>query len=108
MDKKVLLGRRIREIRKQRKLSQEALAEKAGISAQYVSNIERGKENPTLDLLFRLAHALKVSLGEMCDFEAPETNLKKAESLLRELLRTRDPERARLSVRILKAILHEG
>jgi transcriptional regulator with XRE-family HTH domain len=69
MDKKQLLGKRIAEIRKRERLSQEKLAERAGISAQYVSNIERGKENPTLDLLLGLADALKISLGEMCDFE---------------------------------------
>lgn len=67
MDKKKLLGKRIREIRKRQALSQEKLGERAGISAQYVSNIERGVENPTLDLLLRLAEALKVSLGEMCE-----------------------------------------
>ena len=76
MDKKKLLGSRIKEIRKRQRLSQEKLAERAGISAQYVSNIERGRENPTLDLLLRLADALKVSLGEMCDFESLEDRRK--------------------------------
>ena len=72
MDKKSLLGKRIREIRKSQGISQEQLSERAGISAQYVSNIERGKENPTLDLLLRLAEALRVALGQMCDFETVE------------------------------------
>ena len=69
MDRKGLLGKRIREIRKRQGLSQERLAERASISPQYVSNIERGNENPTLDLLLRVADALKLSLGQMCDFE---------------------------------------
>jgi transcriptional regulator with XRE-family HTH domain len=106
MDRKVLFGKRIQELRKALKLSQEELAEKAGISSQYVSNIERGKENPTLDMLFILADALKVALCEMCDYEPVGTMDRKAiESLLRELLKTADPERLRTAVGILKVVL---
>ncbi len=104
MDKKAMLGTRIREIRKRRKLSQEMLAERAGISAQYVSNIERGKENPTLDLLLRVAEALKVSLREMCDFEAEELDVKKIRSSIREILKTRDPETLRVALKLLKTV----
>lgn len=99
MDEKVLLGRRIRELRKKQGLSQEMVAEKASISAQYVSNIERGKENPTLDLLIGLADALKVSLGEMCDFEAETTDQRGIKSAIREILDTRDPERLKTILR---------
>lgn len=106
MDKKALLGRRIGEIRKRRGLSQEMLAERAGISAQYVSNIERGKENPTLDLLFRLAEALRVSLGELCDFEGVEKmDQKMVRATLRDLFKTADPERLRTALKVLRAVL---
>ncbi|MFQ5849997.1 MAG: helix-turn-helix domain-containing protein [Candidatus Binatia bacterium] len=105
MDKKMLLGARIREIRKKHGLSQDGLAERAGISAQYVSNIERGKENPTLDLLLQLADALKVSLGEMCDFETAEMDQKRIRGAIREMLRTANPERLRAALKVLKAVL---
>ncbi|OGQ80273.1 MAG: hypothetical protein A3F90_10530 [Deltaproteobacteria bacterium RIFCSPLOWO2_12_FULL_60_19] len=73
-------------------MSQEKLAERAGISAQYVSNIERGTENPTLDLLLRLAEALKVSLGEMCEFESvEEMDRRKLRSAVSEMLKKTDP-----------------
>lgn len=105
MDKKKLLGKRIREIRKRQALSQEKLAERAGISAQYVSNIERGVENPTLDLLLRLGEALKVSLGEMCEFESvEEMDQRKLRSAVREMLRKADPERLRLALKVLKSL----
>jgi transcriptional regulator with XRE-family HTH domain len=84
-------------------LSQEKLAERAGISAQYVSNIERGTENPTLDLLLRLAEALKVSLGEMCDVESvEEMDQRKLRSTVSEMVRRADPERLKLALRMLK------
>jgi len=39
-------------------LSQEQLAERAGLDRTYVSGVERGRRNPTLDVLQRLANAL--------------------------------------------------
>ncbi len=105
MDKKILLGARIKEIRKKQGLSQDRLAERAGISAQYVSNIERGKENHTLALLLQLADALKVSLGEMCDFEFGGMDRKEIRSAVRELLSTGDRDRLQIALKVLKAVL---
>jgi len=86
-------------------LSQEKLAERAGISAQYVSNIERGVENPTLNLLLRLAEALKVTLGEMCDVESvEEMDQRKVRSAVSEMLKKADPERLRLALKVLKSL----
>jgi transcriptional regulator with XRE-family HTH domain len=59
------LGERVRDLRQQRKLSQEALAERAGLHWTYVSGIERGKRNPGLNTLGRIASALRVSLAEL-------------------------------------------
>lgn len=105
MDKKQLLGARIREIRKIRELSQEELAERADISTQYVSNIERGKENPTLDLLLRLAEALRVTLGQLCDFETVEQlNQKKMRSAVNTILKDVNPDRLRLALKVLRSL----
>ena len=106
MDRKLLLGRRIKSVRRARGLSQEALAEKAGISAQYVSNIERGKENPTLDLLFTLADALKIELAELCDYEMEKIEPRKLKSALQDLIKTAEPEKLQTAVKVLKAVLH--
>jgi len=104
-DRKILLGARIKEIRRKRGLSQEKLAERAGISAQYVSNIERGKENPTLDMFFVLADALRVPLGHMCDFEAEGLGPAKTRSTIQQLIKTSDQERLTVAMKVLKAVL---
>jgi XRE family transcriptional regulator, regulator of sulfur utilization len=65
MDVKQLLGRRIKEIRQQNNITQEDLAEMAGISAKYLSSIERGKENFTLNTIINIAQALKIELNEI-------------------------------------------
>ncbi len=54
-------ARELRERRTSAKLSQEKLAELAGIHRTYVSLLERGLKNPTLHIVFRLADVLGMS-----------------------------------------------
>ena len=63
-DVRKAFGRRMRQLRLERRLSQEALAERAGLHLTYVGGIERGERNPALDNINRLARALGVSLTE--------------------------------------------
>jgi transcriptional regulator with XRE-family HTH domain len=64
-DLRPALGRRLRRLREDREMSQEQLAERAETHWTYVSGIERGRHNPGLNMLGRLAHALDVSLSEL-------------------------------------------
>ena len=59
------LGQRIRELRTQKKLSQEALAGLAGIHTNVVGRLERGSYNPTVMTLAALAVKLGVSLEDL-------------------------------------------
>ncbi len=63
-DLRPALGGRIRELRRGLKLSQEALADRAGLHWTYVSDLERGQQTPTVDVVNRLARALGVTLAE--------------------------------------------
>ena len=58
-------GRSLRSNRKQRKLSQDDLAEAAKLSRNYISDIERGVRNPSLLALVRLSRALRLPLRDM-------------------------------------------
>lgn len=58
-------GERIRSLRKERGLSQEALAEFSGLDRTYVSGIERGVRNIALRNIEALAKALRVSLADL-------------------------------------------
>jgi len=60
-----LVGPNLRAARLQRKLSQETLAQKAGLSVSYVSMLERGQRTPPLDTLESLAKALGVPPVEL-------------------------------------------
>lgn len=58
-------GRRIREVRKSKGLSQEKLAELAGIDRSYVGNIERGEKNVTLKKIYEICDALEVDIKSL-------------------------------------------
>ena len=58
-------GRRVRELREGLELSQEALAERAGLHRNYIGGIERGERNVGLINVGRLAAALEVSVAEL-------------------------------------------
>jgi transcriptional regulator with XRE-family HTH domain len=60
-----LLGKRVQFYRKQRQLSQSALAEKAGISVTFLSKIERGIKYPTSETISGIVNGLGVELYDL-------------------------------------------
>ena len=105
MDERKRLGARIKQLRQLRRETQERLAERIDINPKYLSSIERGEENPTLDLLIRLAKGLRVELYELFTFAAegsPDQLRQKLAGLLADV-----PADALLRmVRVLEALVH--
>lgn len=60
MDWKVILGRNILRLRTDRKWSQQDLACYAELSVRFLSGVERGEENPTMDTVISIANALGI------------------------------------------------
>ena len=60
MDWRLVLGENVRRLRRERALTQEQLAFEAHIDLTYVGGIERGRRNPSLLVIARLAKALGV------------------------------------------------
>lgn len=58
-------GRRVRELRTERGISQEGLAHRAGVHRTYVSDLERGNRNVGLDNIYALAEALGVPAADL-------------------------------------------
>lgn len=70
MDKKLLITNNIRKLRFfANEMTQQELAEKAGVSRQTIIAIEAGKYSPSLELAFQIAHAFGVKIGEVFDYE---------------------------------------
>jgi transcriptional regulator with XRE-family HTH domain len=60
MDMRRLVGLNFARLRKDKGFTQERFAEQSGFTQQYVSDLERGRRNPTVVTLFHLASALGV------------------------------------------------
>ena len=63
----VTFGRNVRRRREARELTQEKLAEKAGLDPTYISGIERGLRNPGIKKVARLAKALGLTTSALCE-----------------------------------------
>ena len=64
-DPKVVFGKRVRELRMARNLSQEALADEARLHRTYMGSVERGERNISLENIVRIARALRVFPNEL-------------------------------------------
>jgi transcriptional regulator with XRE-family HTH domain len=68
MGSRGLIARNLKRLRLTRRISQEQLAWDANVDRTYVSGLERGERNPSVDILDRLAKALSVKTADL--FEA--------------------------------------
>jgi len=68
-----LVGRKIRELRKEHKLTQVELSQRLGIQQSDLSRMEQGEYRVSLDTLFRILAEFQMSIGEFFDELAQET-----------------------------------
>jgi len=66
MDVRARVGQNLTQMRREKGLSQEALAHAANVHQTYVSDLERGKRNPSIIVLDRLAKALDADIADLC------------------------------------------
>ncbi len=69
MDIKTKVGNRIRELRKELNLSQEALALKAEVDRTYMTDVENGRRNISIEILEKIISALEVSVKDFFDYK---------------------------------------
>ncbi|MET4695842.1 helix-turn-helix domain-containing protein [Endozoicomonas lisbonensis] len=65
VDPKKIFGAKLRSHRKENGFSQEVLAERTGLSRVYISCLERGKQDPSLKVLKKLAHGLGINVSDL-------------------------------------------
>lgn len=104
MDRKQTIGSRIKNIRTKKKLTQEQLSEKVGINPKYLSSIERGLENPTLNTLIKVSESLNVNLDDVFSQLQIEDPAER-KSLIISLLDQADDDQLKLAYRILSVII---
>lgn len=107
------IARRVRALRTKASLSQQGLADQAGLCLSTVSRIERGRLSPTLGALIRLSDALGISVCELVDTAGRSRpgsvyspSLEVARAV--DLLETASPEAQRFATEVVRALLLLG
>ncbi len=106
------LGKRIYLFRKENKLTQAALAEKAKISNEFMSAMERGARLPSLLTLERIAEVLKVGLKDLFNFD--RAAFRQIQSVSREsfelgsIIDRVPPDRRRRIAKVVKILSQPG
>ena len=105
MDIKRAMGKRIKIVRQRSGLTQDQLAELVGLSPKYISGIERGVENPTMDILLRIAKALEVEPYDLFLFGESEESEKALRKGIEKMVREADKEKLQLYFDVMRNIL---
>lgn len=70
-----IVGANIKEIRKQKKMTQEELAEKCGLQTSYLAGVERGDRNITLQTLEKITVGLEINAKDLFELDSPMKQL---------------------------------
>lgn len=100
---KILLGKRIKNLRKQQNITQEQLAELINIDKRNLSNIENGHTFPSKSL-DDLAVALKVSFSELFDFEHLKVDCDYMKKYITENIAEFSEDKITIIYRLMKAM----
>ncbi|GMX65762.1 helix-turn-helix transcriptional regulator [Paenibacillus elgii] len=104
------IGARIRDLRKERGMSQESLGEKGGFHYSYIGQIERGEKNVTILNLVNIAAALEVSVTQLFSYVDEEEKYTDSESDLVEIVRTlrkKKPQQVRMVRNVVREMFKE-
>ncbi|ASR48220.1 transcriptional regulator [Paenibacillus kribbensis] len=110
-DKEVLklVGARIRVLRKEKGLSQEALGEKGGFHFTYIGQIERGEKNVSLINIAKIAKALDVNLVQLFSYVSEDPKIVEFDEDIIEIitmLQKSSPEKVRLARNVIREIIN--
>lgn len=105
VDIKQAVGKRIKRVRQRNGLTQDELAEKVSLSPKYISGIERGVENPTMDNLIRLAKALDVEPYDLFLFGESEDSEKALRKGIDKMVREASREKLQLYFDVMRKVI---
>jgi transcriptional regulator with XRE-family HTH domain len=101
------LGQRVRELRKQRRLSQAVLGDRSDLSGKFIGEVERGEKSISIDSLYKVSVALRVPLSVLTDVGTSRRSVPNgdAEKILALVLDRHRPSELRRGYEMVRAIL---
>ena len=103
-DTNILLGRRIRSLRNIKGWTQQELGNRADINYKFLGEIERGQQNPSFDVLVKIATALEVELPEFFRFEHEISDRKEIEARIKKILKEIPDDTLRQILMLLRVL----
>ena len=100
-DVKRLIGDRIRQLRKEKGLSQEKLGYESELHCTHIGSIEMGQKNFSIDTLIKVAKGLNVEVADLFNFPMPPAEAKRMKKSLIEEINVSSPE----TIKILSDLL---
>lgn len=112
MNLQTKIGEQIRKLRRRQGLSIEELAFRAGIHHNYLGDIERGRRNPSIRSLEKIAQGLNVSIKELFNFQTvpfkpAESEKYKLSQQFLSLIKDKDITNQRILLKVLKTLAKE-
>ena len=105
MDAAVQFGRRLRALREAKGLKQRVLADKAKMTASYLSQLETGKAQPSFDAIVTFARILGVPMYSFFLFERDIDDPRVLRKRIEDMLNTSDTKRLRQLYRLMMDLL---
>lgn len=103
-DVKKLIGVRIRQLRRERKLSQEDLGYKSDLHYTHIGAIERGEKNWSIDTLVKVAKGLKVTVNDLLVLPSKPEDIKKLKKILTTEINECSPEALKIFSDVVSGI----
>lgn len=100
----ILLGRRIRSLRSKKGWTQQELGRRANINYKFIGEIERGKQNPSFNILSKIANTLEVELLELFRFDHEISDRNEIEKKISYILKGLPDDDLRELLLILRTI----
>lgn len=104
-DTRKLIGGRIKELRKLRKISQEELSELISIDPKHLSALETGRSFPSLGTLEKLVNVLKIDLADIFDYPYKNYSTAKLRKLTKDMIDEADESKLRLLVKLIRDVV---
>ena len=101
-NKRVVVGERIRTLRKERGWSQEVLGERADLHHTYVGAVERGEKNASIDTLDKIADALGVEMVDLFTLAQGQMDVEKLRARVIEEVKESSPEMLKLIAALIE------
>ena len=105
MNQAQLFGKRVRTVRKAARITQEKVAERAGLNPKYLGQIERGEKRPSFEAILGLAKALHVSPVLFFQFDGEGFDEKSLRKEIDRLLFQANAQQLHQAREVLKALL---